>query len=261
MRSRFLSMRRLGASNRKCRRATLFRPNVIKWEIMAGTWFPSTEGQRLVWMQNFLAKIGGYQATLGLAAGDITAITNDLTAYTYMINLAGMFKTKAQDVTAYKNLMADGNGPSGAYPTNSVLPAAPTVVQFGVVARLSALVNRIVAAPNYTLAIGEDLGIVAPAPPDDPADPKPTASAQSLANSQVQVTWTKGAFTGVIVESQRASEVTWTLLAQDYFSPYIDTRAPLVAAQPEVRRYRLRYLQGDTPTGSYSDIIVVTTTP
>lgn len=102
---------------------------------------------------------------------------------------------------------------------------------------------------------------MAPFPPDQPADPKPTASARPLPNSQVETTWTKAGFTGVIVESQRGTETGWTVLAQDFYSPYVDTRPPLVSGAPEVRKYRLRYLQGDSPVGSYSDIIVVATTP
>jgi hypothetical protein len=54
---------------------------------------------------------------------------------------------------------------------------------------------------------------------------------------------------------------TWTLLGTDLSSPYIDDRAPLTAGQPEVRRYRLRYINRDVPTGDYSDTMTVTTTP
>ncbi len=216
----------------------------------------------MIWMQNFISKLPGYQTVLGLVLADTTAITADLNAYIFMINLSATFKTKSQDVTAFKVDIADGVGPSGPYPANPTLPVAPAVVAFGVVTRLTALVNRILAAPGYTAGIGEDLGIVAPAiDPGDPTDPKPTGTAIALPNSQVQINWFKGAFTGVIVESQRAGETTWTVLSQDFSSPYVDARPPLAAGAPEVRRYRLRYLQGDTPVGVTSDVMVVTTTP
>ena len=65
----------------------------------------------------------------------------------------------------------------------------------------------------------------------------------------------------MIVEGQRASEGTWTSLGTDRFSPFVDGRAPLVAGQPEVRRYRIRYLDGDDPTGNYSAVVTVTTVP
>jgi hypothetical protein len=42
-------------------------------------------------------------------------------------------------------------------------------------------------------------------------------------------------------------------------SPFVDARPPLAAGQPEMRRYRLRYVDHDEPVGDYSDVIVVTT--
>jgi len=40
-----------------------------------------------------------------------------------------------------------------------------------------------------------------------------------------------------------------TLLAYDTNSAYLDARAPLVAAQPQVRQYRARYRDDDHPVG------------
>lgn len=231
---------------------------------MAGLWWPRAEGQRIIWINNFLLKIPGYQATLGFVLADITAITNDLNAYLYSINIVAIFKSKSQDCVRFKDDLADGTGPSGAFPANTTLPAAPVVVANGVVARLTAFVARCTSAPGYTAAIGEDLGIVAPVEGGggvEPTDPQPTGNAFAMPNSQVQINWVKAGFTGVIVESQRGTETGWTVLAQDFNSPYVDARAPLVAGQAEVRKYRLRYLQGDTPVGVYSDVIVVSTTP
>ncbi len=47
----------------------------------------------------------------------------------------------------------------------------------------------------------------------------------------------------------------------DNNSPYLDARAPLVARQPEVRRYRGRYIVNDEPVGNYSAVASVTTIP
>ncbi len=40
------------------------------------------------------------------------------------------------------------------------------------------------------------------------------------------------------IQSQRAGETEWTTIGFDTNSPYTDARAPLVAGQPENRRYR-----------------------
>jgi len=70
-----------------------------------------------------------------------------------------------------------------------------------------------------------------------------------------------GSDTGVRVESQRGAETGWAYLGVDLQSPYTDTRPPLAEGQPEVRKYRLRYLQGDQLTGDYSAVQSVTTVP
>ena len=60
------------------------------------------------------------------------------------------------------------------------------------------------------------------------------------------------------IQSQRASETTWTTIAYDTSSPYLDSRAPLVAGQPDSRRDRARYRDNDDPVGEWSDTVEVT---
>ena len=63
------------------------------------------------------------------------------------------------------------------------------------------------------------------------------------------------------IQSQRGSESTWSSLAFDTNSPYVDGRAPLVAGQPEQRRYRARFVDDDVPVGDWSDVVEVTAHP
>jgi hypothetical protein len=60
------------------------------------------------------------------------------------------------------------------------------------------------------------------------------------------------------IQSQRAGETAWTTIGFDTNSPYTDARTPLVAGQPENRRYRARYRDDDQPVGAWSDIVEVT---
>jgi hypothetical protein len=144
-----------------------------------------------------------------------------------------------------------------AVPTVPVL-VPPTVVAPGLIRRTRDLVLRIKAHPNYTEVIGEDLGIIG-SEQVAPGLVKPDGKAEPLPNHEVRISFVKSGHDGVDVESQRASEQTWTYLAFDGFSPYIDNRPPLVPDQPEERRYRLRYRDNDLPVGEYSDVYVVTT--
>jgi hypothetical protein len=71
-----------------------------------------------------------------------------------------------------------------------------------------------------------------------PADAKPTGTATAQGRFQTLIEWVKGRFDGVDIETQREGESTWTYLAFDSFSPYLDTQPPAVAGKPEVRPYR-----------------------
>jgi hypothetical protein len=62
----------------------------------------------------------------------------------------------------------------------------------------------------------------------------------------------------VDIESQRGAETTWTYLAFDSSSPYLDNRPPLAAGTPEQRRYGMRYRDHDVPVGLFSDTPTVT---
>ncbi len=55
--------------------------------------------------------------------------------------------------------------------------------------------------------------------------------------------------------------VTWSqnvAIAFDGLSPYLDTRPPQTPNSPDVRRYRLRYCDNQTPVGVFSDTLTVT---
>lgn len=63
------------------------------------------------------------------------------------------------------------------------------------------------------------------------------------------------------VRSQRPAGATWSSLAFDTNSPYVDGRPPLVAGQPEQRRYRARYVDNDLPVGDWSDTVEMAARP
>ncbi|MCG3138140.1 MAG: hypothetical protein HJJLKODD_02000 [Phycisphaerae bacterium] len=71
----------------------------------------------------------------------------------------------------------------------------------------------------------------------------------------VKLTFAMRGHDQIEIHSQRSAETTWASLAFDTNSPYLDARAPLVANQPEVLRYRARYRDDDQPVGDWSDIV------
>lgn len=229
---------------------------------MAVSWIPTREADRLTWLQNFALKLKVYVGTAGIVMADTTNVDSYLAMYLWIINRSDQAKTVAQDINEFKRLMANGpiGTPIGAYPAAPVYPAAPAAAAIaGIFDLIVQLAERIRNTAGYTTAIGEDLGIIPPAAVIPLGDP--TATATALPNSEVRLNWVKGDSDGVVVEGQRAAEATWTNLGTDRFSPFVDTRPALAAGQPEVRRYRVRYLDGDDPVGNYSATVTVTTMP
>lgn len=221
-------------------------------------WLPGREDELLPWFNNFNTKLPGYAVTLDLNPGDLTTVADDTAMVEYAINGVAIFKAEQKEWVDFKNLELYGpfGGPTPGAPTVPTI-TPPTLVAPGIIRRTRDLVLRIKAHPNYTEVIGEDLGIIGPE--QAPAlEVKPDGKAEVLPNHEVRITFVKAGHDGVDVESQRAAEVTWTYLAFDGFSPYVDNRPPLVADQPEERRYRLRYRDNDVPVGEYSDVYVVT---
>lgn len=226
-------------------------------------YLPFREDVFLRWLENFAAKLPGYQALLGLPAAEVAAVQADLEMYRYLSQALGTLRPDLQEFTAYRRLMRYGRpgAAGGIVPTVSLLPEPPAAVPPGIEARVRSLAQRIKNHPAYTPSIGVDLGIVMTPPSARAAEPKPDFRLLALPNSEVRLEWTKGGFTGVRLESRRAAETAWTYLGIDLESPYVDARPPLAPGQPEVRHYRLRYLKGDQLVGDYSGIRTVTTVP
>jgi len=221
-------------------------------------WLPGREDELLPWFNNFNTKLPGYAVTLDLNPGDLTTVGDDTAMVEYAINGVAIFKAEQKEWVDFKNLELYGpfGEPTPGAPTVPTI-TPPTLVAPGIIRRTRDLVLRIKAHPNYTEVIGEDLGIIGPEQAAG-LEVKPDGKAEALPNHEVRMTFVKAGHDGVDVESQRAAETTWTYLAFDGFSPYIDNRPPLVPAQPEERRYRLRYRDSDVPVGEYSDVYVVT---
>ena len=127
-----------------------------------------------------------------------------------------------------------------------------------VVGHVRAFARRVKANAGYTTAIGEQLGIVGDEDTTDLTNAKPTLKVKGPAVSgDLKIDFIKSISDGVTIESKRGSETAFTFLATDSEPHYQDTRANL-AAGPETRQFRARYLLSDAPIGNYSDVLTVT---
>jgi hypothetical protein len=228
--------------------------------------YPKADAELVIWFKNFAQKFGTHAPVLGFTAADVSAVQADAAMLNYLVgDVLPTYQNALQARTTYKNSMKDGpiGAPGGDPPAAPVTGAAPATVAPGIVPRLRQWIQRIKAAPNYTEAVGQDLDIIGvekDAPGGDPKA-KPTGKATALPDSQVRIEFNKRGHDGVVVEGRRAGEPGWMPLGIDLYSPFIDTRPPVESGKPEAREYRMRYLLRDEPTGEWSDILSVTTTP
>ena len=88
-------------------------------------------------------------------------------------------------------------------------------------------------------------------------EPKSGGTTNAKPDMQALLAAAQGQRSGVWVEGQVGSETTWHFLAIDTSNPYNDTRPLASPNQPEVRRYRLCYWDGD-PDYDWSNVVTVT---
>ncbi len=147
--------------------------------------------------------------------------------------------------------------PGAATPLPAVVAVAPGALQ-----RIFTFVQAIKLKPAYTEAIGLQLGIVGS---EDTAEhPVPEFTAKSELGDDchcVRIKFKKFGHMGVAIYSRRGANGAWEFLGIDTDSPYLDEREPLVAGQPEVREYRMRFWDGGSENGEWTDVASVIVGP
>lgn len=218
-----------------------------------------TEAELIPWYQNYAAKLAVHDPTLdAITAADVTQAGVNATELENAITTGTQIREDAKEYTETKNIMlySPAGTPMPVEPSASAWPPFALGAIAGVIPWARALASRIKADANFTAAIGDDLGIVGTG--TVPGIDSPELKGKALTGYQTHIDWSRAGHDAVKIQSQRAGETTWTDLAVDTSSPYIDTRAPLVAGMPEERRYRAAYLDDDLITTGWSDTLVVT---
>ncbi len=167
-------------------------------------------------------------------------------------------KNEQKERVKFKNLIRDGSAdsPTTTYPALPTAPIAPSVTpKPGVFARIKKLVKKIKAHPAYTKAIGEDLGIEGGVIIFEFDTYKPKLKVKTLMGSR-KLEFSKNQTDGVNVYSKLTGVDTWTFLARDTNSPYIDNRQ---FSQPTRIDYMVRGVVNDEEIGLESDTVSVVT--
>jgi len=127
-------------------------------------WMETSFSAQLDQFDHFTTRLGAYTVTLGLANAEIAAARNDYLWARYAQMQVDQFDTELTIRVGYRDALL--NGPASVVAssvpdlgTEFATPFVPPVPD-GVLGRWRKLVDRIKAHPNYTPAIGADLGVM-----------------------------------------------------------------------------------------------------
>lgn len=196
-------------------------------------YIPAADGNLKTWLTNFKSKLAVHGATLGLSAGDITQLDNWCND---LIKTIDDVKAARQD---YKEAVSKKN-------TQRKLSVD------GITNAATAMKTK----AAYSEAIGNDLGIIGEADGFDPLTFKTKLTA-TVYTDHIKIAFTKEKTDGVNLYSRKKGDTTWTFLALDTQSPYMDNRPLTVANTPETREYMAIGVIDDAQLPLESDVISV----
>lgn len=235
-------------------------------------YYPSIIAEQGAWNGNFADKLAQYIAFLALSPTAAAAISADARYLQYTLNQwLQDVRTFSQASTQALAQLESGTGSAPyALPTFSApalppgdataTPPIPATVPVapGALNRIFDFVQMIKRSPGYTDAIGQDLGIVGSEDTTVHNAPDYNLVTEMGTGCQcVKVRFKKYGHYAVSIYSKRGG-TDWELLGIDSASPYEDDRPLLVAGQPEIREYRLRFWDAGSENGEWSSILSVT---
>jgi hypothetical protein len=228
-------------------------------------YFPKLIAQRPEWFATFAAQLVIANAVLGLPAPAVTAIVADARFCEYAcgvwLNATREFGPAA--TASIEQLFSGTSAGAFVLPvfTAPALPVGVVAVTAGALDRITAFVQMIKASPNYTEAIGLQLGIVGPEESAEHPVPEFSLKVERGSGCEcVRVSFKKFGHAGVVIYCRRNGGA-WEMLGIDLTSPYLDERALLVPTAPETREYRLQFFDGSGGTGDFSPTQSVSVAP
>ena len=219
---------------------------------------PSGDSEKVVWLNNFTTKMSLYAAQLGVTTAELTALQKDNAYFTYLISMMEVYRQNLLNLSSYKNMLkhAVGQQHIGALPVLPNLGTAPPSVPEGVFDRVSKLVTRVKASLNYTDAIGNDLGVIAPTQTIDLATLQPELKI-TIDGDRPHIKCSKGYADAIDLYADRKDGAGFVLIGRltkpDYID-VVDLPANTVLAEWD---YKARYVIANNVVGVMSTIASV----
>lgn len=222
---------------------------------------PKSEAELVVFMENIALVLPDKQVTLGLTAGDMTALAANVQNLTYLVNISQTVTDSKEAFFDFKREMLYGTiGSEPVLPTFPVL-GTPATISGGIVTWLKALIKRIKAAPGYTEQMGEDLGLIVDNPdPVIPSEIVPELKIKALVDDQIEVKFSKQGLDALRLDWRPAGTEDWVTAGVFTTSPGIYQHSS-PGKNPQAIELRGRLLQKNNPVSQYSPVYQVVTIP
>jgi hypothetical protein len=227
---------------------------------MSKSYLPVGDVNLASWYSNFSTKLcNQYGPTVSFTPLELSGIGNDNTALQNMVTHKEHLRQSAIVMTSvvrslkYSSIqVALGSIPI----VPAMLPVPPTVLT-GIFNRLAIYVARIKQHANYTVAMGQDLGIIAPLNIFDPAVAKPEVTIK-LSGGYPVVKWKRLAADGVFLYVDRRDGNGFVLIDKLVRTEYVDISALPANTFSVTWDYKVRFMIDDNEIGLFSDTVSIT---
>jgi hypothetical protein len=217
------------------------------------TYLPTSDADRVIWLNNFSTKIGTYATSIGITTAEVTSVHNDAAFFQFIENMVEVYKQTVNNVVGYKNLVkhAIGQQHLGAIPSLPALGTPPAVITEGAFDRVMKLVARIKASLAYTDSIGADLGIIAPTQVVDPNALQPVLKVK-LEAGRPHIKCTKGIADAMDLFVDRRDGNGFILIGRLCKTDYFDTASLPTGVSLSEWDYKAIYVIGNDNVGMMS---------
>ncbi|HMW53849.1 MAG TPA: hypothetical protein PK229_04325 [Rhodocyclaceae bacterium] len=219
-------------------------------------YLPTDDAGKAELLEHLAARLPFYAEQLNVSTGELSSLNADASAYRYTMTMNNQAQHSAKNWVAFKNQLRDGgaNG-NGSFPPISLAGgAAPEAVAPGIIPRLTTFVTRLKTAPNYTEAIGQDLGLIGTVRVVDPSVWQPAIATHTEAGRPV-LAWSKGGADALEIWVERTPQGGFVALDISTDTRYQDDEP--TPATPAVWRYKAIFRLKDEPVGNWSDVASV----
>ncbi len=216
-------------------------------------YFPGSDTEQVIWLNNFLAKLKSLAAQLGVTAAEVNNVAAYAAMFSYTMNVIESHKSTLSNLYAYKRLLKKAKDQQhlGAFPQMTPLPAAPPAVAEGIFDQVALLVRRIKASTAYTESIGCDLGVIAPDNKPDWETLQPELKVKLDAGHPV-IKVNKGIADAIDLFVDPNDGRGWVLLSQLIRPSYTDTTTLADGVKIANWDYRAMFVIGNENVGLMS---------